>query len=85
MQNFRKGLRGVSAVLMSKNAIMKHSIRFHVVKTSNQAFFNFVPLLVGNVGLVFTRGDLKEMSEEVAKYKARVPICVVVAATSPPL
>lgn len=25
----------------------------------------------GNVGLIFTRGDLKEVSEEVAKYKVR--------------
>lgn len=23
----------------------------------------------GNVGLIFTKGDLKEVSEEVAKYK----------------
>ena len=25
----------------------------------------------GNVGLIFTKGDLKEVSEEVAKYKVR--------------
>lgn len=26
-------------------------------------------LLQGNVGLIFTKGDLKEVSEEVGKYK----------------
>ena len=50
--------------------------RLHVVKTDNQAFLNLVPLLIGNMRLVFTRGDLKEMSEEVAKYQVRVPTCV---------
>ncbi|KAK4385351.1 60S acidic ribosomal protein P0 [Sesamum angolense] len=28
---------------------------------------------VGNVGLIFTKGDLKEVSEEVAKYKVGAP------------
>jgi len=27
----------------------------------------------GNVGLIFTKGDLKEVSEEVAKYKVKLP------------
>jgi hypothetical protein len=27
------------------------------------------PRLQGNVGLIFTKGDLKEVREEVAKYK----------------
>ena len=26
----------------------------------------------GNVGLIFTKGDLKEVSEEVAKYKVKL-------------
>jgi large subunit ribosomal protein LP0 len=29
-------------------------------------------LLVGNVGLIFTKGDLKEVREEVAKYKVNL-------------
>ncbi|CBI31491.3 unnamed protein product, partial [Vitis vinifera] len=49
------------------------SIRLHAEKTGNQAFLNLIPLLVGNVGLIFTRGDLKEVSEEVAKYKVGAP------------
>lgn len=28
-------------------------------------------LTQGNVGLIFTKGDLKEVSEEVAKYKVK--------------
>ncbi|XP_057981696.1 large ribosomal subunit protein uL10-like isoform X1 [Malania oleifera] len=54
---------------MGKNTIMKRSIRIHAEKTGNKAFLNLIPLLVGNVGLIFTKGDLKEVREEVAKYK----------------
>ncbi|KAK8651399.1 hypothetical protein V6N13_141001 [Hibiscus sabdariffa] len=73
LQNIRKGLRGDSVVLMGKNTMMKRSIRMHAEKTGNQAFLNLIPLLQGNVGLIFTKGDLKEVSEEVAKYKVGAP------------
>lgn len=73
LQNIRKGLRGDSIVLMGKNTMMKRSIRIHSDNTGNKAFLNLIPLLVGNVGLIFTKGDLKEVSEEVAKYKVGAP------------
>ncbi|KAK3017235.1 hypothetical protein RJ639_005523 [Escallonia herrerae] len=73
LQNIRKGLRGDSVVLMGKNTMMKRSIRIHSENTGNKAFLNIIPLLVGNVGLIFTKGDLKEVSEEVAKYKVGAP------------
>ncbi|KAK6929459.1 60S ribosomal protein L10P, insertion domain [Dillenia turbinata] len=73
LQNIRKGLRGDSVVLMGKNTMMKRTIRIHADKTGNNAFLNLIPLLVGNVGLIFTKGDLKEVSEEVAKYKVGAP------------
>ncbi|GMH04208.1 hypothetical protein Nepgr_006047 [Nepenthes gracilis] len=72
-QSIRKGLRGDSVVLMGKNTMMKRSIRIHAEKTGNKAFLNLIPCLVGNVGLIFTKGDLKEVSEEVAKYKVGAP------------
>ncbi|MBA0813900.1 hypothetical protein Gohar_027718 [Gossypium harknessii] len=73
LQNIRKGLRGDSIVLMGKNTMMKRSVRMHAEKTGNQAFLNLIPLLQGNVGLIFTKGDLKEVREEVAKYKVGAP------------
>ncbi|KAG5053036.1 hypothetical protein AAZX31_02G239700 [Glycine max] len=73
LQNIRKGLRGDSVVLMGKNTMMKRSVRMHAEKTGNNAYLNLIPLLVGNVGLIFTKGDLKEVSEEVAKYKVGAP------------
>lgn len=73
LQNIRRGLRGDSVVLMGKNTMMKRSIRVHADKTGNNAFLNLIPLLQGNVGLIFTKGDLKEVREEVAKYKVGAP------------
>ncbi|XP_038707181.1 60S acidic ribosomal protein P0-like [Tripterygium wilfordii] len=73
LQNIRQGLRGDSTVLMGKNTMMKRSIRIHAENTGNNAFLNLIPLLQGNVGLIFTKGDLKEVSEEVAKYKVGAP------------
>ncbi|PWA94365.1 60S acidic ribosomal protein PO [Artemisia annua] len=75
LQNIRQGLRGggESVILMGKNTMMKRSVRIHSEKTGNVAILNLIPLLVGNVGLIFTKGDLKEVREEVAKYKVGAP------------
>ena len=73
LQNIRKGLRGDSIVLMGKNTMLKRSVRIHSEQPGNKAYLNLLPLLVGNVGLIFTKGDLKEVSEEVAKYKVGAP------------
>ncbi|KAA3482513.1 60S acidic ribosomal protein P0-like [Gossypium australe] len=45
----------------------------HAEKTGNQAFLNLIPLLQEDVGLIFTKGDLKQVNEEVAKYKVGAP------------
>nr|XP_043622608.1 60S acidic ribosomal protein P0-like [Erigeron canadensis] len=73
LQHIRQGLRGDSIVLMGKNTMMKRTIRVHAEKTGNKDILNLIPLLVGNVGLVFTKGDLKEVSDVVAKYKVAAP------------
>ncbi|WJX81028.1 hypothetical protein P8452_63959 [Trifolium repens] len=41
---------------------------------NNNAFLNLVPLLVGNVALIFTKGDLRDVSEKIAKLKVVNPI-----------
>lgn len=73
LQGIRQGLRPDSVVLMGKNTMMKRSIRIHAEQTGNDAYTNLLPLLVGNVGLIFTKGDLKEVREEIAKYKVGAP------------
>ncbi|XP_042407156.1 60S acidic ribosomal protein P0-like [Zingiber officinale] len=56
-------------ITVGKNTLIRRFIRFHTEKTGNKDFLNLLPLLVGNVRLIFTKGDLKEVSEEIAKYK----------------
>ncbi|KAF3320558.1 60S acidic ribosomal protein P0-like protein [Carex littledalei] len=73
MQGIRKGLRGDSVVLMGKNTLIRRCIKIHAEKSGNSDYLHILPLLVGNVGLIFTKGDLKEVSEEVAKYKVGAP------------
>ncbi|KNA21687.1 hypothetical protein SOVF_040800 [Spinacia oleracea] len=73
LQGIRSGLRGDSVVLMGKNTMMKRSIRLHAEKTGNDNLRKLEQLLVGNVGLIFTKGDLKEVREEIAKYKVGAP------------
>lgn len=74
LQNIRRGLReNDSVILMGKNTMMKRSIKVHAHQTGNTNILNLIPLLVGNVGLIFTKGDLKEVSDEVSKYKVGAP------------
>ncbi|XP_024968131.1 60S acidic ribosomal protein P0-like [Cynara cardunculus var. scolymus] len=73
LQNIRQGLRGDSIVLMGKNTMMKRTIRLYAERTGNTNMLNLIPLIVGNVGLIFTKGDLKEVSDVVAKYKIAAP------------
>jgi large subunit ribosomal protein LP0 len=73
LQDIRRGLRGDSIVLMGKNTLIRRCIKVHAEKTGNMDFAELSKLLVGNVGLIFTKGDLKEVREEVAKYKVGAP------------
>ena len=59
-----QGLRDVgdSIVLMGKNTMMKRSIRLYCERTGNETWSNLLDSLVGNVGLIFTKADLAEVS-----------------------
>lgn len=61
---------------LTRGYIKLRSIRMHFEKTGNKASHNLTTLFVGSVSLIFTKGDLKEVSEEVAKYKVRAPMHV---------
>ena len=58
-----QGLRdhGESVVLMGKNTMMKRSIRLYCERTGNEEWPGISESLVGNVGLIFTKGDLNEV------------------------
>ncbi|XP_021719964.1 60S acidic ribosomal protein P0-like [Chenopodium quinoa] len=73
LQQIRQGLRGDSVILMGKNTLMKRALKSYIQETGNDTIQPLIGLLQGNVGLIFTKGDLKEVREELGKYKVGAP------------
>ncbi|KAK9812360.1 hypothetical protein WJX73_005246 [Symbiochloris irregularis] len=72
-QEIRRGLREHSVVIMGKNTMMKRSIRLYIERTGNDKWSPLLEALVGNVGLIFTKGDLTEVRDEINRYKVGAP------------
>lgn len=71
MQSIRGLLRGQGVVLMGKNTMMRKAIRGHL--ENNAALEKLLPHIRGNVGFVFTKGDLNEIREKLTDSKVRAP------------
>jgi len=71
MQQIRIGLRGAGVVLMGKNTMMRKAIRGHL--ENNPALEKILPFVRGNVGFVFTNGDLVEVRDKLLENKVRAP------------
>jgi len=71
MQQIRIGLRGTAVVLMGKNTMMRKAIKGHVDK--NPALEKLLPHIRGNVGFVFTNGELTDVREMLLKNKVQAP------------
>ncbi|KAI3632845.1 hypothetical protein MIR68_008920 [Amoeboaphelidium protococcarum] len=71
MHQIRKTLRGEAVVLMGKNTLVKKAIRN--AGGDNPEYERLMPLIKGNVGFVFTNGDLKDVREKITSNKVRAP------------
>jgi len=71
MQQIRIKLRGTAVVLMGKNTMMRKAIRGHI--ENNPALEKLLAHIRGNVGFVFTSGDLSEVRESLLENKVRAP------------
>lgn len=71
MQQIRISLRGFAVVLMGKNTMMRKAIRGHI--ENNSALEKILPHIRGNVGFVFTKGDLNEVRDQLVENKVRAP------------
>jgi len=67
MQQVRIALRGKGVVLMGKNTLIRKVIRENLTKTP--AFESILPLVVGNIGFVFTNSSLAEVRKIVLDNK----------------
>lgn len=71
MQTIRSSLRGTGIVLMGKNTMMRKAIRGHL--ENNAQLEKILPHIKGNVGFVFTKGDLAEIRDKLTESKVRAP------------
>uniref|UniRef100_A0A7S0ZG77 60S acidic ribosomal protein P0 n=1 Tax=Timspurckia oligopyrenoides TaxID=708627 RepID=A0A7S0ZG77_9RHOD len=69
LQKLRIQLRGTTEIIMGKNTMMRKAIREILGK--HPELEQVLPKLVGNVGIVFTSGDLKEIRD--IMLASRVP------------
>jgi len=67
MQIIRKTLRGKGIVLMGKNTIIRKVLRERAEK--NPAWDALLPYIYGNIGFVFTNGDLNSLRQIVTSNK----------------
>jgi large subunit ribosomal protein LP0 len=66
MQGIRLSLRSVGAILlMGKNTLMRRAIRDNLATHPN--WEPLLPALKGNVGLIFTKGSLSDLRDELSK------------------
>jgi len=71
MQSIRSSLRGTGIVLMGKNTMIRKAIRGHL--ENNAQLEKLLPHIKGNVGFVFTKGDLAEIRDKLTESKVRAP------------
>jgi len=72
MQNIRRALRAKGAVLlMGKNTMIRKAIKGHTA--NNPSLELLLPLVRGNVGFVFTKGDLSEIKQILLTNRVEAP------------
>lgn len=71
MHEIRQSLRGVGVVLMGKNTMVRRAIRGFITEFPD--YERLLPHVKGNVGFVFTNGDLKEIRDKIMSNKVAAP------------
>ena len=71
MHQIRVALRGKGVVLMGKNTMVRRALRSILVEFPQ--FERLLPYVKGNIGFVFTAGDLKEVRELITSNRVAAP------------
>lgn len=86
LQSVRLALRGDAEILFGKNTLMRRAI----TATENEEYMKILPHIKGNVGLIFTNGDLTHLRDICLEYKVKAPArvgaiapCLVVVPKGP--
>jgi len=67
MQKIRKAMRGQAVLLMGKNTMIRKAIRDQLTKTP--LLEGILPHVKGNIGMVFTNGDLADIRTKLTELK----------------
>merc|ERR1712151_1443699 len=70
-QLIRRAIREESIILMGKNTRIKRYVRAYLDehKEHTKTWDSIIDHLAGNVGIVFTKGELAKVYKEISKYK----------------
>ena len=80
-QQIRIALRGEAVVLMGKNTMMRKVLAAYIAKHPGHPYELLLPKIMGNIGFVFTNGDLGKVRELIEDN--RVPAPARVGAIAP--
>lgn len=81
LQNVRKNYRGQAEVLMGKNTLIRKCMRAYM-EQGHPEVESLMNAIVGNVGLIFTNGDLRSMRNEVTAHRVPAPAKAGITAPS---
>lgn len=71
MHEVRKNLRGEAVVLMGKNTMVRRAFRQFVAEVPELE--RLMPHVKGNIGFIFTNGDLKTIRETIVSNRVAAP------------
>ncbi|KAI8058566.1 ribosomal protein L10-domain-containing protein [Syncephalis plumigaleata] len=71
MHQIRQTLRNDATVLMGKNTMVRRALK--VLCAQNPIFEKLLPHVRGNIGFVFTNGDLKQVRETIISNRVAAP------------
>ncbi|KAK6954402.1 hypothetical protein K445DRAFT_315205 [Daldinia sp. EC12] len=71
MHEIRQSLRGEAVVLMGKNTMVRRALRTFINDTPE--YERLLPHVKGNIGFVFTNGDLKTIRDKILANKVAAP------------
>jgi len=71
MHQIRVALRGKGVVIMGKNTMVRRALR--TILSEYPQFERLLPHVRGNIGFVFTAGDLKDVREIIVANKVAAP------------
>ncbi|EXF81529.1 hypothetical protein COL5a_003461 [Colletotrichum fioriniae] len=71
MHEIRQSLRGEGVVLMGKNTMVRRALKTFI--PDSPEYERLLPFVKGNVGFVFTNGELKDVRDKILANKVAAP------------